>query len=153
MPAAMLLATFAQAPPPTHPSWCADAKQYVSVNGTITHSETFHLCLDSTPGSLRWSRKPGASSPIQYFNGTTRFDLTPKGTTGEMACTATYFGPAKPNMMPWAFVLVDPNATFNRTEHGYDGFPDVGVWSVYRPAKIVPVHIQAQLEEPVACSL
>jgi hypothetical protein len=134
---ALAIAALAQAPPATHPSWCADANQTLYVNGTIQQSTTFHLCLDSTPGSLRWSRSvPGQVN--QFFNGTYRFDV--QGTS----CTMTYFGPAQSTQMPWTMVQVDANATFNRTEHGYDGFKDVNVWTIYRPAKTQPVHIPAQ---------
>ena len=129
----------AQAPPPTHASWCADARQYLTVNGTQKMSTNFHLCLDSTPGSLPWSRDMQGTQ--QYFNGTTRFTVS--GTS----CVAKFFGPASSHQMPWAFVLVDPTAKFNRTEHNYDGFQDVGVWTVLRPEKTKPVHIQAQLME------
>jgi hypothetical protein len=52
----------------------------------------------------------------QYFNGTVRF------TVEGSSCTAKYFGPADPHQMPWSMILVDPNATFNRTEHDVDGF-------------------------------
>lgn len=138
---ALLSLILGQAPPPTHKTWCADAHQYLTVNGTMKQSETFHLCLDSTPGSLRWSRtKAGAVD--QYFNGTTRFDVMQNG-----SCVATFFGPAKPGQLPWSFVEIDANATFNRTEHYYDGFKDVNVWTVFRPAKTQPIHIQAQLME------
>jgi len=131
-------------PPPTHLSWCADANQYLTVDGNVTQQQKFHLCLDSTPGSLRWSRIM-KGIPTQYFNGTTRFDLTPNGTG--FSCVATYFGPASKQQMPWTFVEIDANATFNRTEHNVDGFKDVNVWTVYRPAKTEPVKIQAQTME------
>jgi hypothetical protein len=31
--------------------------------------------------------------------------------------------------LPWQLFIVDPAASFNRTEHNVDNFKDVGVWS------------------------
>ena len=135
-------------PPPTHASWCASAAhQTLSINGTVKQSRTFSLCLDSTPGSLRWASN--VSGHQQAFNGTTRFDLTPNASAPQgVDCVATYFGPPPAGAEPWSFVLVDGNATFNRTEHNVDGFRDVGVWSVYRPPKSHgPFKIQGQWME------
>ena len=136
----------AQLPPPTHPSWCADAKQSLSVNGTVRQSTTFRLCLDSTPGSLRWSSN--VTGILQVFNGTTRFDLTPNSSApGGVSCVATYFGPAISTQMPWSFIRIDDDSAFNRTEHDVDGFEDVNVWSKYRPEQMEPIRIPAQLME------
>ena len=127
-----------QVPPKTHATWCADVHQYLSVNGTVKHSTRYHLCLDMK--ALRWARKSRGLE--QYFNGTTRFDVLPNGT-----CVATYFGPAQPTQFPWHMIEVDANATFNRTEHGVDGFKTVNVWSLYRPARTKPGHFPAQQME------
>ena len=56
---------------------------------------------------------------------------------------AKFFGPPKGGL-PWSFVEVDADATFNRTEHHVDGFTNVNVWSHFRPGQTAPVHIQAQ---------
>ena len=58
-----------------HPSWCATAQQYLTVNGTVKQSHTFSLCLDTTPASLRWSSN-NTGHEQRFINGTTRFDRT-----------------------------------------------------------------------------
>lgn len=85
----------------------------------------------------------GPGTLQQWFNGTYRFSID--GASG--ACTSKFFGPPPTgtHSLPWSFVVVDTNATFNRTEHNYDGFKDVGVWYHQRPARHVgPGMIPAQ---------
>lgn len=139
-------AVLSASPAPFHPTWCADVNQTLYVNGSATQSQSFHLCLDSTPGSLRWSQSGMHPGVTQYFNGTTRFDVTPNG-TGTPSCVETYFGPGKASQLPWAFTKIDDNAVFNRTEHNVDGFKDVNVWTVFRPAHPPPVKTPAMTME------
>ena len=144
--ASLISVAKAQSPPPTHLSWCSNAQQYLTVNGSVKHSVTFHICMDSDLSHLRWSAN--ITGHPQRFNGTTRFDLTPNASApGGFSCVSKYFGKASIHMMPWSMVQIDPNAAFNRTEQQVDGFAHVNVWSVYRPARTAPVHIQAQTME------
>lgn len=105
-------------------AFCATTQQYVTINGTKQASSQYGLCLDSV--NLKWSRLMKQPQLLQqYFNGTDRFTLNSTG-----GCVRKYFGKPKlgRTMMPWHMVLINPNATLNRTMHDLDGFTNVDVY-------------------------
>ena len=105
----------AQAPPQIKPAFCADMRQSLTVNGTVTQDETMHLCMDTE--ALKWSRTT-SDQQQQVFNGTDRFDLTPNATAkGGFNCQRTTFGVPKPDSLPFSMVVLDDGANYNRSEH------------------------------------
>lgn len=122
---AWIAAALASSIPQRDAAFCATVHQFMIFNGTTQNSQTYGLCLD--PDNLKWSRKMQEPQVLQqYFNGTDRFTVNSTG-----ACLRKYFGKPRfgKQMMPWHMVLINPNATLNRTVHNFDGYPSVYVYA------------------------
>ena len=135
---ACLLVAAAGTPPVASPQFCADVHEYMVVNGTIPVPAQSHwpyrLCIDVT--NLRWARTeltaslPPGFPAAQIFNGTDNYQLfTNASAPGGFTCVRRYIGPDKPTYPPYAFLVLDDDATLNASKVTVDNVSDVALWA------------------------
>ena len=119
-------------PPSTISNFCSVLHQYATVDTKTVANQTFKLCI----AYPKWSQKGAlAGGSEMRFNGTHRFDLTPNASApGHYNCVSKYFGKPDPRSLPFGFITLDSDATFNHTsKQPIDTFQHVNIFSATRP--------------------
>ena len=124
--------TSSSSPPSTISNFCSELHQYATIDTKTVANQTFNLCISYPNWSQKGAQSGGAE---QRFNGTHRFDLTPNASApGHFNCISKYFGKPDPRSLPFGFITIDPDATFNRTaKQPIDSFQNVDIFSASRP--------------------
>ena len=101
-------------------TWCADVKEVLYINETISSSQAYNLCMNRD--ILNWRRTNADGSWTMLNTASNRlYSVTAHG-----VCTVTIpNGPADPTQLPFSFMTIDQAAHMD----GEGDSPDSGILS------------------------